>query len=82
MENNKKPVFIKRRSRRSKVCHFCANKIERLDYKKVEGFKRFISERGKIAPRRNSGVCAKHQRMLASAIKRSRYMGLAPYCVE
>ncbi len=75
-------VHIKRRRRRRKVCYFCVEKLHVLDYKNVAVVKRFMSDRGKINPRRNSGVCAKHQRMLAQAIKRSRYMGLVPFCVD
>ena len=79
--NDKKSV-IKRRSRRRKVCLFCKNKVDVLDYKDVSSYSRFITERGKIVPRRNSGVCAKHQRVLAEAIKRARYIGLVAYCED
>ena len=72
---------IKRRKRR-RVCFFCANKIDLLDYKQTDVYKRFVTDRGKIVPKRNSGVCAKHQRMVANAIKRSRYMGLVPYSID
>lgn len=65
--------------RRKKVCHFCANKIDHPDYKDVELLKRFISEKGKILPRRVTGTCAKHQRALTVAIKRARVMGLLPF---
>lgn len=59
-----------RRPRR-KVCDFCANKVEFIDYKDVNRLRRYISERGKISPRRMLGTCAKHQRQLAEAIKRA-----------
>ena len=65
--------------RRKKVCHFCANHIDYIDYKDVELLKRYISEKGKILPRRVTGTCAKHQRTLTVAIKRARIMGLLPF---
>ncbi|MCR4783040.1 MAG: 30S ribosomal protein S18 [bacterium] len=69
-----------RRPRR-KVCHFCANKIESIDYKEVATLRKYTSERGKILPRRISGTCAHHQRMVTSAVKRARYIALMPYTV-
>ena len=65
--------------RRQKVCYFCANHIDYIDYKDVELLKRYISEKGKILPRRVTGTCAKHQRTLTVAIKRARIMGLLPF---
>ena len=65
--------------RRKKVCYFCANHVEYIDYKDVELLKRYISEKGKILPRRVTGTCAKHQRTLTVAIKRARIMGLLPF---
>ena len=65
--------------RRKKVCYFCANHIDYIDYKYVELLKRYISEKGKILPRRVTGTCAKHQRTLTVAIKRARIMGLLPF---
>ena len=65
--------------RRKKVCHFCANHIDYIDYKDVELLKRYISEKGKILPRRVTGTCAKHQRTLTVSIKRARIMGLLPF---
>ena len=64
---------------RRKVCAFCADKSKSIDYKDTMKLKRFLTERGKILPRRTSGVCAKHQRQLAMAIKRARMMALLPY---
>lgn len=61
-----------------KVCPFCAEKLE-IDYKDVSRLRRYISDRAKIAPRRRTGICAKHQRRLALAIKRARYLALLPY---
>ncbi len=65
--------------RRKKYCKFCAQKIEDIDYKNVELLKPFISERGRIIPRRISGVCSKHQRQLAKAVKRARHLALLPF---
>ena len=77
-----KNVYIKRRVKRRKVCAFCANKWDVLDYKEVEKYRKFLTDRGKIYPRRNSGICAKHQRMLAQAVKRARIICLIPNCVD
>jgi small subunit ribosomal protein S18 len=64
---------------RKKVCYFTANKIEHIDFKDVDLLKRFITERGKILPRRITGTSAKYQRKLAIAIKRARHMALLPF---
>ena len=61
-----------------KICTFCADKIP-IDYKDIVLLRRFVSERGKIEPRRRTGVCAKHQRKLSLAIKRARFLALLPY---
>ncbi|MBE3572450.1 MAG: 30S ribosomal protein S18 [Moorella humiferrea] len=71
----------KKRSRK-RVCSFCVDKIEQVDYKDVNRLRRYISERGKILPRRISGNCAHHQRQLTRAIKRARILALLPYTVE
>ncbi len=66
--------------RRRKICEFCADKeSDKVDYKDVAKLKKYISERGKILPRRVTGTCARHQRALTSAIKRSRHLALLPY---
>jgi small subunit ribosomal protein S18 len=70
------------RRRRKKVCAFCQDKSASIDYKDINKLRRFISERGKILPRRITGTCAKHQRALTVAIKRSRHIALLPYTVE
>ncbi len=70
-----------RRGRR-KVCAFCVDKIEFIDYKDVNRLRRYITERGKILPRRISGNCARHQRQLTTAIKRARHMVLMPYTLD
>lgn len=67
------------RKPRRKVCEFCVNKIQHIDYKDVNRLRRFTSERGKILPRRMTGTCAKHQRQLSTAIKRARTIALMPY---
>ncbi|MCX6002575.1 MAG: 30S ribosomal protein S18 [Chloroflexi bacterium] len=64
-----------------KVCMFCADKVP-IDYKNVSLLGRFVSDRGKIVPRRRTGVCAKHQRSLAQAIKRSRFLAMLPSSPE
>ena len=65
--------------RRKKVCVFCADTTTAIDYKDVNKLKRFVSERGKILPRRITGNCAKHQRALTVAVKRARHIALMPY---
>lgn len=69
--------------RRKKICVFCADKNQTgIDYKDVNKLKRFVSERGKILPRRITGNCAKHQRALTVAVKRARHIALMPYTTE
>lgn len=72
------------RSRRSrkKVCSFCVDKVEHIDYKDAGKLRRFITERGKILPRRISGNCARHQRQVTLAIKRARNIALLPFTAE
>lgn len=65
--------------RKKKVCIFCEDKIQYIDYKDTVRLRKFVSERGKILPRRISGACAKHQRQLTTAIKRARVVALMPY---
>ncbi len=67
---------------RKRVCHFCMNTIQEVDYKEPQLLRRFISSYGKIAPRRRSGVCAGHQRKLAMAIKKARIMALLPFVIQ
>ena len=64
---------------RPKTCQFCADKSLSIDYKKGDMLRRFISDDGKIRPRRQTGTCARHQRVLAGAIKRARYIALLPF---
>ncbi len=68
--------------RRKKVCVFCSDKSNIIDYKDVNKLKRYVSERGKILPRRITGNCAKHQRALTVAIKRARHISLLPYTLD
>ena len=75
-------VQKKRGRRKKRVCVFCTEKINEIDYKDVARLRKFTSERGKILPRRISGNCAKHQRALTLAIKRSRHMALLPFTVD
>jgi small subunit ribosomal protein S18 len=77
-------AFQKRRTtrKRRKVCIFCEEKNKAINYKDINTLKRFVSERGKILPRRITGNCAKHQRALTISIKRARHIALLPYTVE
>ncbi|MFA5526983.1 MAG: 30S ribosomal protein S18 [Peptostreptococcales bacterium] len=70
---------MKKRIRKKKVCQFCADKIDVIDYKEVEKLKRFVTDRGKILPKRITGTCATHQRELTIAIKRARMVALLPF---
>lgn len=65
--------------RRKKICLFCTDKVEHIDYKDIARLRKHISERAKILPKRITGTCAKHQRQLTIAIKRARHMALLPY---
>lgn len=68
-----------KRPSKKKVCIFCVDKVESIDYKDVNKLRKFITEKGKILPRRQTGVCAAHQRELTEAIKRARIMALLPF---
>jgi small subunit ribosomal protein S18 len=65
--------------RKPKMCAFCVEKNSRIDYKQADVLRRYVTERGKIRPRRQTGMCARHQRRLAMAIKRARHLALLPY---
>lgn len=71
-----------KRKPRKKVCQFCQEKATSIDYKEIGKLKKYVTERGKILPRRITGACAKHQRMVTRAIKRSRSIALLPYTAE
>ncbi len=83
MENEEKVQAprprVQNRGRRKKVCTFCADKIEHIDYKDIARLRKCTSERAKILPRRITGTCAAHQRQLTVAIKRAREVALLPY---
>ncbi len=76
MEKTDRPLH---RKARKKVCHFCVDRVEEIDYKDIAKLRKFVSERAKILPRRATGTCAKHQRALTTAIKRARQVALLPY---
>ena len=82
MERERDDRPQRNRKPRRKVCQFCADKVEFIDYKDVAKLRRFVSERAKILPRRITGTCAKHQRELTIAIKRARHIALIPYSSE
>ena len=71
-----------RKTPKKKVCQFCVDKARDIDYKEVQKLRRFITEKGKILPRRTSGVCMPHQRVLCVAIKKARIMALLPFKAE
>ena len=79
MKENKPVRKNYKKTSRKKVCVFCQEKVEVIDYKDVARLKKFITEGGKIVPRRMSGTCAKHQRELSKAIKRARVAALLPF---
>ena len=70
------------RKARKKVCGFCVDKVENIDYKDIARLRRYMSERGTILPRRVTGTCARHQRELTVAIKRARHVALLPYTAD
>ena len=82
MEDRKPRARYNGRKMRRKICNFCVDKATSVDYKDVVKLRKYITERGKIMPRRMSGVCTKHQRILAIAIKRARIVALLPYVAE
>ena len=71
-----------RQRKRRKVCAFCVDKVNAIDYKDTAKLRRYLSERGKILPRRTTGTCAAHQRDLTTAIKRARQIALLPYVAD
>ena len=81
-ERGDAPMRRRNIRRRKKVCAFCTEKNAVIDYKDTNKLKRYVSERGKILPRRITGTCAKHQRALTVAIKRARHVALMPYVAE
>ncbi|MBQ6001200.1 MAG: 30S ribosomal protein S18 [Clostridia bacterium] len=77
--NNREKVVARGKRAKRKVCSFCVDKIDHIDYKDSARLRRYLSERGKILPRRITGTCAKHQRQLTVAIKRARHIALLPF---
>ena len=75
--DDKNPKKVKKSPK--KVCAFCADKVSTIDYKDTAKLRKYMTEKGKIIPRRTTGVCAKHQRELTNAIKKARVMALLPY---
>ena len=82
MDNKEVQKPFRPGKKRKKVCNFCAEKTEMIDYKDVLKLRKYVSERSKILPRRITGNCAKHQRALTVAIKRARHISLMPYIAE
>lgn len=79
-EKTERPQKVRRAKK--KLCMFCVDKVDHIDYKDTAKLRRYVSERGKIVPRRISGTCAKHQRQLTTAIKRARVIALLPFVAE
>ena len=79
-EKNERPMKVRRAKKT--VCVFCVDKVDSIDYKDTAKLRRYVTERGKIVPRRISGNCAKHQRQLTEAIKRARQIALLPFVAE
>lgn len=82
MERERSERPYRNRKAKRKVCAFCVDKVEHIDYKDVARLRRYISERAKILPRRITGTCAKHQRQLTLEIKRARHIALLPFSSE
>ena len=81
-EEKTTPVRRPKRMSKKKVCMFCADRAKVIDYKDVATLKRFVTEKGKIVPRRQTGTCAMHQREVTKAVKRARNVALLPYRAE
>ena len=75
-------MINKKRRKKKRVCQFCADKSTKIDYKNVQKLEKYVTERGKILPRRITGTSARHQRILTTAIKRARHLALIPYVCE
>lgn len=72
----------KKKVPKKKLCYFCTEHLVAIDYKDEDLLRRFMTERGKISPRRNTGTCAKHQRLLATSVKRARHVAMVPFVKE
>ena len=82
MEKEKTERPFRARKAKKKVCQFCVDKVQDIDYRDIAKLRRYVSERAKILPRRITGTCAKHQRQLTTAIKRARHIALLPFSAE
>lgn len=82
MSDVRRPRGGRRYYSRPRVCQFCTDPSSKIDYKQVDMLQRFITEEGKIRPRRQTGTCAKHQRQLAKSVKRARHVALLPFTGE
>jgi|YNPBryantNP2012_1023418.scaffolds.fasta_scaffold06900_5 small subunit ribosomal protein S18 len=80
--NNRRPGVRFQAQRPPRLCPFCEQKVKTIDYKNVELLRHYLTDHGKIKPRRKVGTCAKHQRMLANAIKRARHVALLPFVTQ
>ena len=81
-ERPERPERPRNDRRRRKVCQFCVDKVTSIDFKDTAKLRKYVSDRGKILPRRMTGTCAMHQRQLTEAIKRARHVALRPYTAE
>lgn len=81
-EHEERGPARRRFGRRPRLCQFCAEQVSWMDYKQLDVLKRSVTDQGKIRSRRETGTCARHQRMLAKAIKRARHMALLPFATE
>ena len=81
-ERPERPERPRNDRRRRKVCQFCVDKVTSIDFKDTAKLRKYVSDRGKILPRRMTGTCAMHQRQLTEAIKRARHVALLPYTAE
>lgn len=70
------------RGRRRRICQFCVDKVKEIDYKDQDLLSRYVNEYGRLKPRRQTGTCAKHQRSLATAVKRARHIALLPFVAD
>ncbi|MEW5767915.1 MAG: 30S ribosomal protein S18 [bacterium] len=82
LKKPRRPAAFSQEAPKRRSCRFCADKVKKLDYKDISALRRFISERGKILPRRITRICDKHQRLVTRAIKQARNIALLPFTVE
>ena len=75
-------MINKKRRKKKRVCQFCADKNAKIDYKNTQRLQKYVTERGKILPRRTTGACAKHQRDITTAVKRARHIAVLPYAAK